>query len=78
MHFLPNLGETPQLASLRTRFVVLATGEGDYEDPEESRRMARVLEERGVPHRFDSWGKEYRHDWTTWREMLPKYLEEMA
>ena len=78
MHFLPNLGESPALKKLKERFVLLATGEGDYEDPDNSRRMARVLESRGVPHRFDSWGKEYRHDWTTWREMLPKYLEEMA
>ena len=24
------------------------------------------------------WGRSYRHDWTTWREMLPKYLGEMT
>ncbi len=78
MHFLPNLGETPLLARLRERFVVLATGEGDYEDPEESHRMGRVLASRGVPHRVDLWGEERRHDWTTWREMLPKYLGEVT
>ncbi len=27
------------------------------------------------PNRVDIW-KGYRHDWTTWREMLPKYLAE--
>jgi esterase/lipase superfamily enzyme len=78
MHFLPNLGETPPLKKLRERFVVLATGEGDYEEPESSIRMSKVLQARGVPCRYDSWGKEFRHDWTTWREMLPKYLGEMA
>jgi len=78
VHFLPNLSEGPLLRSIRERFVLLATGEGAYEDPEDSRRMARVLEANGIPHRFDSWGKDYRHDWTTWREMLPKYLGEMA
>jgi esterase/lipase superfamily enzyme len=78
MHFLPRLGESPQLARMRERFVLIATGEGDYEDPEQSRRLAHLLEEKGVPHRFDSWGRERRHDWTTWRAMLPHYLEELV
>ena len=76
MHFLPNLGDTEQRSLLRRRYVLLATGEGDYEDPDNTRRMARVLEGVGVPHRADYWGGEYRHDWNTWREMLPKYLGE--
>ena len=78
IHFLPGLAEGPLLQSIRGRFVLLATGEGDYEDPENSQRMAGVLKANGIPHRFDSWGKEWRHDWNTWREMLPKYLGEMA
>jgi esterase/lipase superfamily enzyme len=78
MHFLPNMKEGPGLEALRKRFVVLATGEGDYEDPENSRRMAKVLAANGIPHRLDLWGKDRRHDWNTWREMLPKYLGEMA
>jgi esterase/lipase superfamily enzyme len=78
MHFLPNLGKGALLDALRGRFVVLATGEGDYEDPENSIRMSKVLEALRIPCRYDSWGKEWRHDWNTWRAMLPKYLEELA
>jgi esterase/lipase superfamily enzyme len=74
MHFLPNLGESETLRLLRTRNVLLATGEGDYEDPESTLRMGRVLEAKGIPCKVDLWGKTYRHDWTTWREMLPKFL----
>ncbi len=77
MHFLANLGESAQLTKLRERFILLATGEGDYEDPSESWRMARVLGAKGVPNRVDPWGTQYRHDWNTWREMLPKYLAEL-
>ena len=77
-HFLPNLGDAPQLRRLRERFVVLATGEGDYEDPEQSWKMAQVLGRKGVPNRYDGWGKDFAHDWRTWREMLPKYLAEIA
>ena len=78
MHFLPRLGESDQLARLRKRFVVVATGEGDYEDPAQSWAMTHLLGSKGVPNRMDPWGKDYRHDWNTWRAMLPKYLDELA
>ena len=35
-----------------------------------------LLGRNGVPNRVDEWGEDYRHDWVTWREMLPKYLAE--
>ena len=77
-HFLPNLGESEQLRRLRTRFVLIATGEGPYEDPPQSWRMAEILGRKGVPNRMDPWGPSYRHDWNTWREMLPHYLSTLA
>lgn len=78
LHYLPNLDEGPQLAALRSRLVLLPTGEGRWEDPGESWRLAHVLGSRGVPNRVDSWGPHYDHVWDTWREMLPKYLGEHA
>ena len=79
LHYLPGLADDhPQLRQLRQRSAVIPTGEGDYEDPEESWRLARVLGARGVPNRVDLWGPQYRHDWNTWREMLPKYLAEFS
>ena len=78
MHFLPKLEDSPQLEQLRKRFILLPTGEGDYEDPSESWRMAGVLGSKGIPNRVDPWGTDYRHDWNTWRAMLPKYLAEMT
>ena len=73
MHFLPTIEEGPQLAKLRTRFVLLATGTGDYEAPWESKAMGKLLGSRGIPNRVDLW-EDYRHDWMTWRDMLPQYL----
>lgn len=78
LHFLPNLGEGPLLEQLRKRFVLLPTGEGDYEDPGESWRMAHVLGTKGIPNRVDLWRPGYDHSWGTWREMLPRYLGEFA
>ncbi len=75
LHFLPGL-EGPLLDKLRERLILMPSGEGDYEDIGESWRMAKILGDKGIPNRVDSWGAEYRHDWVTWREMLPKYLDE--
>ena len=78
LHFLPRLGDSAQLTQLRSRFIVVASGEGDYEDPSSSWAIANLLGSKNVPNRMDLWGKDYRHDWVTWRAMLPKYLGEMA
>ena len=78
LHFLPGLGEGEQLAWLRRRFILLPTGEGRWEDPSQSWRMAGVLGAKGIPNRVDPWGEHWDHDWPTWREMLPRYLGELA
>jgi esterase/lipase superfamily enzyme len=76
LHYLPDLDGTG-LAELKKRFVLLATGTGDYENPSESWRMAAVLGEKGVPNRVDNW-PGWSHDWPTWRSMLPNYLTELT
>lgn len=77
LHFLPAL-EGEILAQLRKRFVILASGEGRAEDIGESWRVADLLGRKGVPNRVDPWGREWNHDWPTWRSMLPKYLDELT
>ena len=77
LQFLPGL-EGPQLDRLRQRRVILASGEGEWEDIGESWRMAAVLGAKGVPNRVDNWGPQWAHQWPTWREMLPQYLRELT
>ncbi len=74
LHYLPDLGGS-QLDALRSRFVILASGEGQWEDIGESWRMAHALGAKGIPNRVDPWGPNWKHDWETWREMLPLYLD---
>jgi esterase/lipase superfamily enzyme len=76
LHFIPDLPEAERLETLRQRFVLLAHGDGRWEEPSQSWRIAETLGARGIPNRVDAWGEDYDHDWQTWREMLPKYLEE--
>jgi esterase/lipase superfamily enzyme len=77
LHFLPDL-QGHQLDLLRHRFVVLASGEGDWEDIGQSWRVANVLGAKGIPNRVDSWGPAFEHDWPTWWRMLPQYLAELV
>jgi len=77
LHFLPGLSG-PTLDRLRTRFVVLASGSGAWEDVGESWRVADLLGAKGVPNRVDDWGPAWGHDWPTWWRMLPQYLDELT
>lgn len=77
-HYLPDLAEGPQLQQLRKRFVLFTHGLGRAEDPGESWRSAAILGRLGVPNRVDEWGEDWPHDWVTWREMFPRYLDELT
>ena len=78
IHYVPDMAEDDRLDRLRQRFVLLAHGSGAWENPEESWRAAAVLGARGIPNRVDDWGPDHPHDWQTWRQMLPHYLDEPA
>jgi len=75
--FVPGL-DGAALDILRHRFVILAAGQGRWENIGESWRMSDVLGAKGVPNRVDPWGAEWDHDWPTWRRMLPQYLDELT
>ena len=75
LHFVPTL-EGRHLDVLRTRYILMPSGQGRAEDIGESWRMAEVLGRKGIPNRVDPWGPDVHHDWPTWRRMLPQYLEE--
>lgn len=70
--YLPHLGDEALLRALRRTEFRIATG---VEDPnvDESRRIAAVLQEKGVPatlHLLDGWA----HDWPYWKEMVDTLL----
>ncbi|MCB0520997.1 MAG: esterase family protein [Lewinellaceae bacterium] len=70
--YLPNLNDDYHLPRLqRGRPIHIMAGSGDYESPDASRRFSEVLHSKGIPHDLDIWGHDMRHDWPTWRAMLP-------
>lgn len=77
LQFLPGL-EGQQLDRLRQRNVILASGDGEWENVGSSWQMAAALGDKGIPNRVDNWGPQWAHNWQTWRQMLPQYLRELT
>ncbi|MEO6820296.1 MAG: alpha/beta hydrolase-fold protein [Ginsengibacter sp.] len=76
MSYLPNLTDEVYLNKIRaSNHIHLLSGSGDYEDPEASRAFAGLLYDKGINYELDIWGTDMKHDWPTWRAMLPYYLE---
>ena len=75
MHYLEKLNDNHFLPKLRqSNHIHILTGSGDYEDPDASRTFSALLKHKGIPHELDVWGGDMKHDWPTWRAMLPHYL----
>lgn len=74
-HYMPNLTHHDTLEQIRrSQHIHIFSGSGEYEDPEASRRFANILYNKGINYELDIWGPEWRHDWETWRKLLPHYL----
>jgi len=74
IHYIPNLTDHYVLEQIRRGKLIIATGQGSYEDPEANRRFSGVLYSKSIPHELDVWGNDIHHDWPTWRKMLPYIL----
>ena len=74
--YLPNLGGHDLWLLQQKRHIHIVTGQGNYENPDASRRLAGILRQKGIPHELDLWGYDMPHDWPTWRDMMRYYLRE--
>lgn len=75
-HYLPNLNDENTLNQIRkSKHIHILSGSGDYEDPSASRDISGILSSKGIQHDLDIWGHEWKHDWPTWRAMLPIVLD---
>jgi len=75
--YLPNVHDQIQLQQMRKSSIVIASGQGDYEDPSSSRKLSEILHSKNVPHWLDLWGHDMKHDWPTWRQMLPYFISKI-
>lgn len=73
--FLPNVYDENYLNQMRNnKGIIIASGQGDYEDPSASIHLSNILNSKGIKHWLDLWGYDMKHDWPTWRDMLPYFL----
>ena len=75
--YLPQWNDEKILNTLRNKSIIIASGQGSYEDPNASRRLSEILNSKGIKHWLDLWGFDMPHDWPTWRQMLPYFLGKM-
>ncbi len=74
-HYMPNLTDHNILETIRkSHHIHILTGSGAYEDPAAGGKFAQTLYNKGIHYEFQNWGENYKHDWPTWRDMLPNIL----
>lgn len=74
--YLPNLDGHDLWLLQQKQHLHIVTGQGDYENPDASRRLAGILYNKGISFDLDLWGYDMPHDWPTWRDMMRYYLRE--
>lgn len=75
VRYLPNLTDHNVLEQIRrSRHIHILSGSGEYEAPDAARDLANVLYNKNMWYELDIWGQDMRHDWPTWRRMLPHFL----
>jgi esterase/lipase superfamily enzyme len=75
--FLPNLADEILLEEMRSGKIIISSGQGENENPSQSMQLSEILNSKNIPHLFDLWGKDMSHDWPTWRQMLPYFLNKV-
>ena len=72
--YIPGIeGERLDLLRHHSQIHIL-TGQGAYEAPWASDRLASVLHWKGIPFNLDRWGHDVNHDWPWWRKMIDVYV----
>lgn len=66
--------DASRLERLRLRTIALGSGAGDYENPDDSKRLSDAFASKNLPCTLSLWGPTRDHTWATWREMLPALL----
>ena len=75
VHYVPNLTDHNILETIRrSNHIHILSGNGSYEAPDAARNFAGILDSKAIPYELDICGDDIKHDWPTWRAMLPHYL----
>jgi esterase/lipase superfamily enzyme len=74
--YLPGLKDPAFLKPIKKMGIILGTGDKDI-CLEENLNLSTILREKGIEHWLDVVPRA-KHDWPYWREMFPRYLENIT
>jgi esterase/lipase superfamily enzyme len=72
--YLPNLNDGWFVDQIRQANIIICTGQGPWEYPEDTWALKGIFEEKRIPATVDLWGHDVDHDWPWWKIMLPNFL----
>ncbi len=77
--YLPNLNDSWYLDQYRASHIIIAVGQGAWEDDmlADTLALRHILEQKNIPHWVDIWGSDVNHDWPWWHKMLPYFLSKL-
>ena len=72
-HYIRNLSDPWHFDHYRRNTYLLCSGWDDH-CLGENQYLARIMGEKGIPHRLWTWDSYNAHDWPTWARMMNEYL----
>lgn len=64
----------PYIERYRRNRGVVCVGQGAWEQPETTRRLAQLNEEKGLGLWVDFWGYDVNHDWNWWHKQVSYFV----
>ncbi|MCD7944647.1 MAG: esterase, partial [Clostridia bacterium] len=80
LHYLSGMpAEHPYIRIYGERKIIVAVGQGAWEEQTlaSTRRLDRVLAEKGIRASINYWGFDVNHDWNWWFLMVDTYADEL-
>ncbi|MDO4838651.1 MAG: alpha/beta hydrolase-fold protein [Clostridia bacterium] len=67
----------PYIAEYNKHRGIICVGQGAWEVPETTRRMAEICQEKGIHLWVDFWGYDCAHDWDWWYKQVAYFVPKL-
>ena len=75
VHYLADMpADHPFIGQYNAHRGVICVGQGDWELPETTFRMAEICREKGIGLWVDIWGYDVKHDWDWWYKQAAYFV----
>ena len=75
VHYLANMpADHPYIQMYNQQRAVVCVGQGAWEQPETTRRIAEICYEKGINLWVDFWGWDVNHDWPWWHKQVAYFV----